>query len=536
MADDGRLETDPAHGDGARHFRTGLLLTGIQAAGLLLVLGQEMISARLFGARPKMDGYLEAWVIPMSLATLVGMALQDATIPYFAQIRAAEGERQAWRAAGEGLGLALAIFLGLGSVALLGHRWVLAFATAGASATARGTAAFVLPLGFICASFALSSALIGGALAAAGRFLVPAIAVNAIMGVPALVLLIGGQTLSIYALPAGYLLSSSLQLAILVASVRRTGFRLHWPSRTTLRRMSGMLGQAVALALAAAPMTVIPPIERHLAAGLGIGAVSHLFYASKLLSATVRIATYGMAAMSLSLMSAYLARGETERFRRLFALLFGAGCYISAAGIATFAVEGQPLIGLIFQRGAFTAADTLAVSPLLRRYGLSLVYGLVFPTVSAALMATKRARSLLVPNLAGLSVYLLIAADVIPVLGTGVLALALAYPAANLVALALASGVLVHREQLGVRTVLAPAAKASILGLVLAAVYRLVNGWGETVALSAAPRLLCGLVAGAATFVAGVALLDRALATQVLNRVRRARARPAPAGPSAGLA
>ena len=94
---------DPSAHGARSHVRTGIVLSIIQVFGLLLSVGQDVISAKLFGARVEMDVYLEAWIVPVVLANIVGPALQNALVPHFALARTQHGDEAALEARQRGL-------------------------------------------------------------------------------------------------------------------------------------------------------------------------------------------------------------------------------------------------------------------------------------------------------------------------------------------------------------------------------------------------------------------------------------------------
>lgn len=457
------VELDPSKIGGSTHLRTGLLLTGLQIGGLCLVLAQEVLSASLFGARPAMDSYLEGWVVPNVVALLVGTTLQNAAIPFFAEIRGRAGTEEAWNAAGQVVGLAALVYLAVAVIGIASAPWVLPFVTGPTGG--HSLAALIYPLGFLYAGLSLVASLLGGFLAASGRFLLPTVASNMIILAPVLALGLAGHSLGVLALPIGLLIAAAGQLGFLFVAATRQGFRLQAPKPEALRRMAKLFVEAAALVLAALPTLPIPVLERHFGSKLGPGTVSHLFYASKLVSATVRVFSTAINAMGLSLMSAYLATGQLDRFKRLFNACFRVGLYAAVAAIVGFSIEGQTLLRLALQRGAFSATDTVVVAAILRRYGLYVLYGLALPAVSAGLIASGAARRLIVPNACGLAVYLAVASLALGRRDPNLLALA--YGSAYLTVLLVATLGFVGFGGVKLRDVSAAFLRAGVVGLVI---------------------------------------------------------------------
>ncbi len=395
---------DPAQQGSHVHLRTGLLLTAIQLFGLVLVVIQEVFAAKLFGAHREMDGYLEAWIVPVTVATVLGSGLQNALIPHFARVRHNRGADEAWALAGETLGISLLLFTGCAIAGIVASPIVLPLVAA--SPATRTIAGQIYPIGFVFAGASLITSMLAGVCIACGRFVLPSILSNLSSLSPVLFLWVTGHLLGIFSLPIGLLVGALLQIIVLAATLLRLGLRLRLPQSGAWRAVKAVLRDAVAISLAAIPMGAIPVFERHLASSLGDGAVSHLFYASKLLSATTRFLSTGLAIMGLPLLSAYLARGEQDRFENVFSLLFRFATYLAVISILGLAFGGQDLIELLFERGRFGHPDTLAVATLLTWYGFVLIYSLLFPVVNAVVLTKGMAWILPVCNLIGCVIYL----------------------------------------------------------------------------------------------------------------------------------
>jgi peptidoglycan biosynthesis protein MviN/MurJ (putative lipid II flippase) len=134
-------------------------------------------------------------------------------------------------------------------------------------------------------------------------------------------------------------------------------FRFSSPNWSPFLNSAGVIivGQLLA--------SVVPPIDQLIAARIGEGVVAQFGYASRLLgfaNAVFAIAITRALLPTLSqLGEAHLRRALTRRWTQLMFL----GGAVLAALIWWFASE---IVELLFQRGAFIAADTVAVSEILR--------------------------------------------------------------------------------------------------------------------------------------------------------------------------
>lgn len=113
-------------------------------------------------------------------------------------------------------------------------------------------------------------------------------------------------------------------------------------------------------------------IERYLASSLPEGAISHLNYAQKVAQMPM-VLSLMLCTVTFPLIARALAEGDVARARdRVERDLFLAACVV-LLGAATVVACAPRLIELLFQRGAFTAADTAATASVMRVYALGLL-------------------------------------------------------------------------------------------------------------------------------------------------------------------
>ncbi|MFJ3161869.1 lipid II flippase MurJ [Streptomyces kanasensis] len=400
--------------------RAALLTAGLTAAGALLGLVRDQLLAHAFGAGPDTDAFLIAWTVPEFAATLL---IEDAMalllVPAFSRALA---RRAATTGPDPVLGLVRATLPGT------------ALAAAGGAALVAAAAPLLVPLlapGLpeqrlavdctrLTATCVLSFALAGyvsAALRAHGRFLAPAgIYVVHNAGIIAAVLLLGpalGVRAAALGVAAGGALMALVQAPALVRRLRagrtdgpgrprsrsrtRAGGRAGTGGRpraggsprpgravarvrAAARSLGGGGGAAAGVALALVlPVVVFAVsrqcqvlVERFLAAPLPAGAISHLNYAQKVAQLPM-VLSLMLCTVSFPVVARAVAAGDGDTARRRAErdlLLAGA---LVLAGAATVAAAAPQIVHLLFQRGAFDAADTAATAAVMRVYALGLL-------------------------------------------------------------------------------------------------------------------------------------------------------------------
>ncbi|MET8897164.1 lipid II flippase MurJ [Streptomyces albogriseolus] len=368
--------------DSSRRFlaRAALLTAALSIAGSLLGLVRDQSLARLFGAGSDTDAFLVAWTVPEMAATLLiedGLAI--ALIPAFSmalarRARGVPGDpvRELVRATLPRLCLG---FAAVAALAAAGAPYLVAVLAPGlpdpglAVDCTRLTAVSLLAFGL--------AGYCSAALRAHRRFLAPAaiyVAYNT--GIIATMFAFGGEW-GVRAAAAGVAVGGCLMVAVQLPSLwRQTTSRTPAPAAAVdgpadeERPVRLALIAAVLLFALCRQSQVL--VERFLASSLPAGAISHLNYAQKVAQIPMTLSLM-VCTVTFPVVARALADGDTARARaRVQRDLVLASCVVLLGMCAVIACAPQ-MIGLLFQRGAFTATDTAATAEVMRVYALGLL-------------------------------------------------------------------------------------------------------------------------------------------------------------------
>ncbi len=152
-------------------------------------------------------------------------------------------------------------------------------------------------------------------------------------------------------------------LAPLLAA--RGRIALGWRVAPLDRAFLGYLVLAAPLMFGQTLLTVDEWYERWFGALLGAGAVSHLSYARRLMQVPVAVVGQAIAAAALPTLSRLYAEGRREELNTVVLRTLQAGVGLAVLAAAGSFALARPLVQLIYQRGAFGAADTTAVAAIL---------------------------------------------------------------------------------------------------------------------------------------------------------------------------
>jgi putative peptidoglycan lipid II flippase len=174
------------------------------------------------------------------------------------------------------------------------------------------------------------------------------------------------------------------------------------------------------------------------------GAAAWLYYADRLYQLPMGVIGVALAIALLPELSRRLAAGETARAREaqnIALLAAGALTLPAAAGLFVLA---EPIVGLLFERGAFTAADSAVTARLIALFALGLPAFVFVKALQPAFFARQDTRAPLIDGAIGVAVNIGISLTFFPAYGAP--AIAIATVAAGYVTLALMLARMMRRD------------------------------------------------------------------------------------------
>ncbi|MCZ2291365.1 MAG: murein biosynthesis integral membrane protein MurJ [Burkholderiales bacterium] len=351
-------------------------------------LVRDQLIAAQFGAGALTDAFNVAFRLPNLLRRLFAEgAFSQAFVPFLAATREREGD-DATQALIDAVATVLAWVLLATCVAGIVAAPVLVWLLA-AGLQAFDLAVLMARWMFPYIGFMSMVALSAGILNTWKRFAVPAftpvllnlsLIAAAWLGVP---LFERWGLEPILVLAAGVVVGGVLQLALQVPALARigklprlgltpAGLRRAW-THPGVHRILALMAPAV-LGVSVAQLSLL--INTQIASHLGVGAVSWLFYADRLMEFPTALLGVALGSVLLPQLAAARGREDHEGYSGL--LDWGLRLVLMLAlpcAVALF-VFPAPLIAVLFHYGAFTAEDVLQSAAALRGYGFGLL-GLV---------------------------------------------------------------------------------------------------------------------------------------------------------------
>jgi putative peptidoglycan lipid II flippase len=333
----------------------GMALVGIVGVAVkLIALGKEMTAAAAFGAGPMMDAYLVALAVPAFALTVFPASFATALVP---ALVARPGDGPAREA------IAFAITAGgvLSIVILAAGEPVLALAGYGFSDARFDQALELYRLLVPVFFFGCITSTLGAIANAAHRFVAPAATPAISVVVTVLAIWWKAADWGVTSIAVGLSVGLAIETAALASLVARAG--LPWmPSwRGMTRRLRGVLDGARPLILSAALLGATTLVDQAMASALAPGDVAIFGYGTRL-GAVVATSAGAVAVVCLPYFSSLTATRDWRGLRRTLFELTAVVAAASVPVVGIFVLASEPLIRLMFERGAFSAADTSAAA------------------------------------------------------------------------------------------------------------------------------------------------------------------------------
>lgn len=346
-----------------------------------------IVIARQFGTGDDLDAFLIAFLVPSFLAEVAGASFSAALIPTLVEVRERQGQGEAQR-----------LFSGITVLAGL----ILCVTAAGAFAV-RHSALAVLASSFTGAKLALTSSLLTAMLPlvvlmgisavwravlnAGEEFAVAAAAPAMTPVLTILLLLLAGKGTQILA--AGALAGTVLEVAVVGWAVRRKGYSLvpRWTGMHPALRQ--VIAQYAPMVAGTVFLTGAPLVDQAFAAALGTGGVSTFSYGTKLAAVILAVGPVALSTAALPHFSRMAARGDKEAFWHTLATYSRLILLAAVPLTLLLAVWSEPIVRILFERGAFTPADTRVVAAIQRNAVLQIPFAVLGALILRVISSVK---------------------------------------------------------------------------------------------------------------------------------------------------
>jgi len=362
-------------GEAQRVTRAAILTAvgNITSRGLGLI--REMTKSRFFGASGAVSAFDIANQVPtMFYDQLVGGMLSSALVPIFSDYAHTKDHAELWRLLNF---LLTFITIILGAVVMLvefAAPTISRILGNGLDAEYLTLATQMIRITAPAIFFLNVAGLFSASLYALQRFTLPAFNAAIYNASMILVIILFGRTrLESRALALGLLIASIAQVAFQLTGLRNARLQLRalFPLHPALRKV-GQLYLPIGLGLLVDQFAVA--LSFNLASRTGASGIAWMKYAATIIQFPLGLVVTAVSVAILPTLSRYATQADEPAFRATLAQGLRLVLVLVLPAASALLVMAEPVVAILFQRGEFLPADTLATARALRFSILGLVF------------------------------------------------------------------------------------------------------------------------------------------------------------------
>lgn len=372
----------------SRHLKNISVVAGATMVSRVLGLGRDMLVTAVFGLEAIASAFYTAFTLPNLFRRLLGEgALTAAFVPTLSEEIRRKGREGAFTLVNQ---VASWLLVASGAVVAAGMIGLWAFGRIGSGAAVDGVAPetwerwlAAADLGVVLFPYLLFvslAAAFSAALQTLGRFLEPAL--SPIWLNLAMIGLLAGGAYGGWAsdprgamlwLCAGALIGGFFQMAVPAAALARQGWRprADFGRGEPLRQILRLMGPTV---FGSAVYLINLSVSRFIGLSLNDSAVAALNLSTRLMELPIGVFTVAVSTVVFPLISRHAAAGDWNQLAGAYHKGVRLILAVNVPAAAGLAVLAEPIVRVLFQRGAFDGGDTAALGPVLVTYALGLPF------------------------------------------------------------------------------------------------------------------------------------------------------------------
>jgi putative peptidoglycan lipid II flippase len=357
--------------------KSALTVGGLTGISRILGFVRDLMIAAVLGAGAAADAFFVSFKLANLLRRLFAEgAFNAAFVPLFAKAHEGEGDEAARRFAEEALAVMTTVLLVVVLLAQLAMPWLVRGLAPGfeVEGDRYGLAVELSRITFPYLMFISLAALFSGVLNSIGRFAHAAFApiiLNLVL-ITTLLLASLHPLTPAHSLAWGVFVAGILQLAWVAVAAKRNGMglRLRLPKITP--RLKRLFKLMVPGAIGSGVYQINLVIDTLFASTLPVGAVSYLFYADRLNQLPLGIIGIAIGTVILPLLARQLRGGQDNAANYTQNRAIEMGLLLTLPAAAALIVLAEPIIQVLFERGAFGPEATAATAAALVAFSLGL--------------------------------------------------------------------------------------------------------------------------------------------------------------------
>ena len=348
---------------------------GLMAATLIakfLGFGRELALASSYGASSTSDAFLVAMNIPAVLFTAVGTSLDTAFIPLYCDVKAKQGKKGAIRFANNVFNIIALICLALSIIGVIFAPQITKLFAVGFTGERLKEAVYFTRVTLLGMVFLGTSYIMMAYLQVNENFIIPGL-----MSVPnniiVIIAIIISAKINPYLLPWGALIAVATQVLFQIPFAIKKGFR-YKPiidfKDEHLKKMLWLVGP-VLIGVGVNQISVV--VDKSISSTLAVGSVSALNYANKLNQFVTGMFIVSISSVIYPMLSKLSSEDNKKKFNESIVTACNTITLLVIPITVGAIILAEPIVKMLFQRGAFDARATHMTAIALQFFSIGLI-------------------------------------------------------------------------------------------------------------------------------------------------------------------
>ncbi len=407
-------------------LKTAGFMTVATLMAKVLGMGRDMLIAAYFSTSYVGDAYMTATKLPTMLFDLViGGVITASFIPVFTTVDGRDGKKKAFGFANKFIGLVLLITVLIAILGIMFSDTLIGLLAPEFNAQTASLASELSKIMFPMIIFTGLAFSFVGILQSHGEFNIPA--VMSLVSNLAVILYfpLFGKKYGVHGLSVSMLVAWSLQVIIQIPALKKTGYKF----RPSLKLFDPSIKMTLLLAGPLLVSTWVQPlysiVNTRIASGIS-GGVTMLEYANRLYTVMVGVFSFVVTNLVFPKLSKSNSENDKEEATKLLVTSLKAIMIVILPLMAGFMILSRPVIGVIYEHGAFNAEDAHRTAMALSCYSVGMIGFSINEILSKAFFSEKNSKTPMFNAIISMVVNIILAYSLSSRLGINGLALATA--------------------------------------------------------------------------------------------------------------
>lgn len=374
-------------------LKTAGFMTVATLMAKVLGMGRDMLIAAYFSTSYVGDAYMTATKLPTMLFDLViGGVITASFIPVFTTVDGREGKEKAFGFANKFIGLILSITVLIAILGIMFSDTLIGLLAPEFNFETASLASELSKIMFPMIIFTGLAFSFVGILQSHGEFNIPA--VMSLVSNLAVILYfpLFGKKYGVHGLSVSMLVAWSLQVIIQIPALKKTGYKFR-PSLKLLDpdiKMTLLLAGPLLISTWVQPLYSI--VNTRIASGIS-GGVTMLEYANRLYTVMVGVFSFVVTNLVFPKLSKSNSQNDKEEATKLLVTSLKAIMIVILPLMAGFIILSRPVIGVIYEHGAFNADDAKRTAMALSCYSVGMIGFSINEILSKSFFSEKNSKT-----------------------------------------------------------------------------------------------------------------------------------------------